>query len=109
MNNIERNLEVRHFRKKENGTRTNYRVFTFSPQGFSTGAIKEMLTHIVYGQEQKSVIFVPEGGSPDKPEEIPYGQLRDLRNYPRHDRLSLLDMDAMRLKTSSTVVFVEKL
>lgn len=109
MSKSERNLEVRNFRKKENGTSTNYKVFAFSPEGFSTGAIKEMLTHIVFGQGERSVAFIPQGGDPESPEEISYGELRELRNYPRHDRLSQLDIDAMKVKTSTTVVVIEKI
>lgn len=79
----------------------------FIPDTFSTGAIKELLTHIVKGETPKSIVLLPKDKD-DQEEIITSSDLQSLRKLPREDRLCELDTYAMRIKSSKTAAIVER-
>lgn len=103
------NLELRTYRGTENGVATKFNAFTFSPKGFSTEAIKDILTNMVYGRTERSIVFIPEGGNPECPEEILYEELIALKTCEEAERLATLEREATRLKGSSTIAIIEKI
>lgn len=79
----------------------------FIPDTFSTGAIKEVLSHIVRGDETKSIVLLPKDKE-NQEEIITSNELQTLRELPREDRLCELDTYAMRIKSSKTAAIVER-
>ena len=86
----------------ENGTKV-----LFIPDTFSTGAIKEVLSHIVRSDEAKSIVLIPKEGSAQE-ETISSRDLQSLRQLPKEDRLCELDIYAMKIKSSKTAAIVER-
>lgn len=78
--------------------------------GFSTGAIKEILSQMVWGYNPgRAVSFIPSESENGDPVVLTSEDLRLLRNLPREDRLCELDTHAMKIKASSVAVIIERM
>ncbi len=100
-------FEIRHFRSTEPGDRTRYKALALD--GFSSGAIKEMLSQMVWGfNPGKGIAFIPRDSETGEAEIVTAEDLYQLQTWPREERLSQVDIEAMRIKGSQAAIMVEK-
>lgn len=80
------------------------------PKDFSSGAIKELLSQMVWGYNpDRAVSYVPNDGETDDAVVLTANDFVRMRSLSRADRLCELDIHAMRIKASENAVIVERM
>ncbi len=95
-------LEVTHI-QEEDGSRSKV---LFIPSTFRTGAIKEILTNIVWGESSRAVWILSH--DEEEPDKIPNEELKSYRDLPRVDRQCQLDILTLRIKRAKIVTIIEE-
>lgn len=112
MGNVEKEksiLEIQSFVVDNGDERVNVRGMTIPPN-FSFGAIKEILSQIVWGVESdnRCIAYFPKDAKDDSQARLlSTAELRELRKVPHNDRMAFLDYDALQIKTSPTAMIVK--